>query len=143
LDAQHLLADNLLTLAARQGGPEAAAVFIDAMASPRAFAQFPRRLRDIVLANAHTLRPLLLARQSEPPALFEHLPRLRLPTLLIEGELSSRLFKLAVEGLRTALPRAEHVVMQGVAHGLHVEAPRYFNDLLKRFVANRAADGVA
>lgn len=137
MTAHHKLADNLLGLTAGSGGPAAAAAFIDAMAAPREFAAFPERLREIVLANAHTLRPLLLARNTEPAKLFAPLPHLRAPILLVEGELSPRLFKLAVEGLRTALPGAEHVLMRGVAHGLHVEAPRYFTDLLQRFLGDK------
>lgn len=135
LAKQHALADNLLELAARHGGPEAAATFLDAMAAPRTFAQFPQRLRDVVIANAHTLRPLLLSRNSEPPDLFQDLKKLRVPMLLVEGELSPQLFKLAVQGIKALLPHAEHVVMRGVAHSLHVEAPRYFNDLLRGFLA--------
>jgi non-heme chloroperoxidase len=129
------LADNLLAKVLNQGGPEAAAAFIDAMAAPRVFSEFPARLREIVLANAHTLRPLLLSRLAEPAGLFRDLPELKLPVLLVEGELSPQLFKLAVVGLRTALPHADHATMRGVAHGLHVEAPRFFNDLLRRFLA--------
>ncbi len=139
LAAQSALADNLLALVARQGGPEAAAAFIDAMAAPRPFAKFPLRLREIVLANAHTLRPLLEDRRSEPPGLFRDLPGLRVPVLLVEGELSPRLFKLAVEEMRSVLPHARHALMRGVAHGLHVEAPRYFNDLLRRFLEAQPA----
>lgn len=135
LAAQRALADNLMEFASQRGGPEAAGAFIDALAAPRAFAQFPPRLRAIVLANAHTLRPLLLARNTEPAGLFQELGRLRLPVLLLEGELSPRLFKLAVAGIKAVLPHAEHQVMRGVAHGLPVEAPRYFNDLLRRFLA--------
>lgn len=60
-----------------------------------------------------------------------------MPVLLIEGELSPRRFKLAVEGIRAVLPHAEHQVMRGVTHGLPVEAPRYFNDVMRGFLAGR------
>jgi non-heme chloroperoxidase len=79
----------------------------------------------------------LMTRKSEPPALFQELPKFAAPVLLVEGELSPRLFKLAVTGLKTALPNAEHVLMRGVAHGLHLEAPRFFTDVLQRFLAKK------
>ncbi len=134
LAAHDNLVEHVLGLTPR-GGPEAAAAFIDAMAAPRDFLRFPERLRGIVLANAHTLRPLLLARLKEPADLFHDLRQIHLPVLLVEGELSPRLYKLAVAAIRSALPQASHEVMRGVAHGLHIEAPRYFSDLLRRFIA--------
>lgn len=134
LGAYRRLAEGLLQILQRDGPEPATRRFLEAMAAPRPFEEFPDRLRDIVLANSHTLEALLRSRAAEAPVGPEELRGLRLPTLLIEGELSPRLFRLATEGLAALWLHADHVVLRGVAHGLHLEAPRFFSDAVRRFL---------
>lgn len=62
------------------------------------------------------------------------LPHIRLPTLLLYGELDERSPLHVAEGLRAQIPTAELAVIPGVGHLANVEAPAAFNDQVRRFL---------
>lgn len=62
------------------------------------------------------------------------LPQIRLPTLLLYGELDERSPLHVAEDLRAQIPTAELAVIPGVGHLANVEAPAAFNDQVRRFL---------
>lgn len=62
------------------------------------------------------------------------LPQIRLPTLLLYGELDERSPLHVAEDLRAQIPNSELVVIPGVGHLANVEAPDAFNSQVRRFL---------
>ena len=62
------------------------------------------------------------------------LPEIRVPTLLLYGELDERSPLSVAEELRRQIPGAELVVIPGVGHLANVEAPTEFNMHVRRFI---------
>lgn len=66
------------------------------------------------------------------PPLWEALPKLTVPTLLVTGERDVRFTELNARMARL-LPHAEHVVLEGVGHTAHLEAPEAFRAAVRAF----------
>jgi len=62
------------------------------------------------------------------------LPQIRVPTLLLYGELDERSPLHVAEDLRAQIPTAELAVIPGVGHLANVEAPAAFNAQVRRFL---------
>jgi pimeloyl-ACP methyl ester carboxylesterase len=62
------------------------------------------------------------------------LPQIRVPTLLLYGELDERSPLYIAEDLRAQIPTAELAVIPGVGHLANVEAPAAFNTQVRRFI---------
>jgi pimeloyl-ACP methyl ester carboxylesterase len=62
------------------------------------------------------------------------LPQVRVPTLLLYGELDERSPLPIAESLCAQIPNAELVVVPGVGHLANVEAPAAFNGQVRRFI---------
>jgi pimeloyl-ACP methyl ester carboxylesterase len=64
----------------------------------------------------------------------EALGRLRIPALVVAGELDMPDFRTGAESIARQLPGARHVVVAGVGHLLPLEAPAAFRELLLGFL---------
>jgi len=120
------------------------AAFVDEWLEQPLFATLHRRGPEFIanerrarLANdarglAASLRALGPGAQ---PPLFEELPRIRVPVLLVAGALDERFVELARE-LARLLPQAEVCVIPDAGHPVHVEQPAAFvrvaSDFLRR-----------
>ncbi len=62
------------------------------------------------------------------------LPEIRVPTLLLYGELDQRAPLSVARDLHAAIPGAELVVIPGVGHLTNIEAPEEFNSQVRRFI---------
>ena len=101
----------------------------------------PRELMDemaeIWADNAGSIHPggyRAMVHSMAEADLRDVLPRIRIPTLLIYGELDQRApFKVANE-LHTRIPSVKLVVIPGVGHLANVEAPDEFNYHVRQFI---------
>ncbi len=59
------------------------------------------------------------------PSLWNELSSLSMPVLFITGELDEKFTKIAVS-MQRAVPHAQHAIMQGVGHNVHLESPVEF-----------------
>jgi 2-succinyl-6-hydroxy-2,4-cyclohexadiene-1-carboxylate synthase len=96
-------------------------------------AQRAQRLTNRAHGLANSLRGVGTAVQ---PPLYQRLPELTLPVLLITGELDS---KFCTIGQRMAqhLPQAQLQVVPGAGHAIHLEQPEHFVTLVHKFCAAR------
>jgi pimeloyl-ACP methyl ester carboxylesterase len=62
------------------------------------------------------------------------LPALRVPTLLLHGELDARSPRSVAEDLRGRIPGARLRLVRGAGHMANVEAPEEFNREARRFL---------
>lgn len=66
--------------------------------------------------------------------LSDVLPQIRVPTLLLYGEMDERSPLHIAKDLHAQIPTAELAVIPGVGHLANVEAPAAFNAEVRRFV---------
>jgi 2-succinyl-6-hydroxy-2,4-cyclohexadiene-1-carboxylate synthase len=132
-------ADEALASRIESGGLEA---FVDEWLAQPLFAT-QRRLGEAFLADARRARlghrPESLAaslRSMGPgaqPPLFERLPHLDVPTLLVAGALDPKFGTLARD-LAARLPQAEVREIAGAGHAVHLEQPEAFVRVAREFL---------
>jgi pimeloyl-ACP methyl ester carboxylesterase len=93
-------------------------------------------MNQIALANgtfmkvdAFPLNPL------DPPAV-QRLSEVRMPTLLIAGELDHPEILRAAEMMTAAIPQAQKVILPDCAHMPNMEQPEIFNQVVLDFLGN-------
>ncbi|QYN35453.1 alpha/beta hydrolase [Pseudonocardia sp. DSM 110487] len=93
------------------------------------------RLRALLTANPQNLRPPLeLERRPETPATAQ-LGEIRVPTLIVVGELDIPDVHAAAGALEVGIPGATRVVVTGSGHLPHLEVPEAFTGVVHEFLA--------
>lgn len=104
----------------------------------------PAALVEDVAATMSEFHPAgyrVMARAFAEADLRAVLPRVRVPTLLLHGELDQRSPLSVAEDLHARIPSSELVVLPGVGHLSHLEAPQAYNAAVRRFVRAVGSDG--
>jgi 2-succinyl-6-hydroxy-2,4-cyclohexadiene-1-carboxylate synthase len=65
--------------------------------------------------------------------LWDHLPRLTVPALLIAGTLDTKYVTIGQQ-MAARLPHAELVSVPDAGHAVHVEQPEIFQDVVSTFL---------
>lgn len=89
-----------------------------------------RRLRGSAVGYANSLRGMGAGRQS---SLWERLPDLGVPALLIGGELDAK-YAAILEHMSRLMPQARHVTVPGAGHAVHLERREAFTKLVVGFL---------
>ncbi len=102
-----------------------------------------QRVRQMRLAQpaqglAATLRQLGSGRQ---PSWWHRLAELTAPSLFISGELDQKFTRLAVEMAVRMRTTTQAIVVPGVGHTVHLEAPERFSSLVAGFLLPGGASG--
>ncbi len=100
--------------------------------------QHALRLQSSPRGLANSLRGMGTGRQ---PSFWADLPRLRVPALLLSGELDTRYSEVA-ERMARLLPRAERHVLRAAGHTAHVDQPAEFASLVADHVARTATAAI-
>lgn len=101
---------------------------------PRVRARLRRqRLQNTPLGLMNSLRGMGTGRQ-EP--LWDRLPLLDIPTLLVVGELDET-YRAIGRRMAAALPRADLAVVPGAGHAVHLEQPAAFAQAVRSFLTVR------
>lgn len=61
---------------------------------------------------------------------------IRIPTLVVTGEMEMPYFRIAADVLAYGIPGAERIVIAGGGHSVHLQQPGRFNSEIKRFLTN-------
>lgn len=88
--------------------------------------------------NAWQLRELWTPGEPEPPVTCEEARRIQAPTLLLGGDRSPAFFAGVLDGLQKCLPSSERAQLSSSSHGLELENPSGFNEIVLRFLARQA-----
>lgn len=135
---QRRLSDNALAERIEREGVEA---FVDAWEKLPLFASQSKlppatraalraqRLKNRAAGLANSLRGVGTGVQ---PALYERLPELALPTLLLAGELDAKFCVLASQMARL-VPQASLRLVPGAGHTIHLEQPALFAEFVNKF----------
>jgi pimeloyl-ACP methyl ester carboxylesterase len=94
----------------------------------------PEERRAVVLENQDTLLPMLRTYYDLPPVNFEKLKFLNIPTLIITGELSPKISRVTNEAINKCLPDSRVKILKCASHGLQIENPAGFNQLVLEFL---------
>ncbi len=98
----------------------------------------PELLRQLIERRRRNTPQLLAASllglgTGTQPSLWECLPSLQMPVLLVTGAQDTK-FTAIAEAMMACLPRARHEVFQGCSHCPHEEAPARFVEVLEKFL---------
>lgn len=72
-----------------------------------------------------------------PPVTCEEARHIEAPTLLLGGDRSPAFFGPILDGLQECLPNTERAVLANSSHGLELENPSGFNEIVLEFLARR------
>jgi 2-succinyl-6-hydroxy-2,4-cyclohexadiene-1-carboxylate synthase len=104
--------------------------------APLASAVRARRLRNSAAGLASALRQLGFAAQ---PPLWDELPRLRLPALLVAGERDAKFSEIA-RRMAARIPGARLLLLPSSGHSPHLEAPACYAAALAGFFLQTEGD---
>jgi len=120
---------------ARQGEDEAAAAqFLRTIVGADVLPMLPDAVRSVVLENSGTMLPMLETYYASPRLGAERLARLECPVLIVTGEFSPRISRVSDESIARSIPGSSVAVLEGASHGLQLENPEGFNDLVRSFL---------
>ncbi len=94
----------------------------------------PARLGQRARGLANSLRGMGTGAQ---PSLWGDLPRLLLPVLLITGALDEK-FTAIAQQMQASIPGAQHTVIDGAGHAVHLEQPDAYQGTVRAFLAQHA-----
>ena len=77
--------------------------------------------------------------QGVQPPLHARLPLLRMPALILTGELDAAYCALGKE-MERLMPHARLAVVPGAGHAVHLEQPEVFRGLVVEFLSQVTAD---
>jgi pimeloyl-ACP methyl ester carboxylesterase len=129
--ASELLADFDRCIEER-GGPAAGELFLRAVMGDAVYERLPRTLREKSCNRWAAIRADSVALLAYRPR-YAELARVTTPVLLLGGERSPPFFRQTLDALAAALPNARLEVVAGAGHGLHVDNPRRFAELVTAF----------
>jgi len=116
---------------------EAVRLFIDGVqGGAKGFDDLPREFQEGMLQNAPSLRKSRLDNVNRPRISCEEASQIRLPTLLIHGELSPPMFVLQNTVLAQCMPNVERAILPAASHSLAMENPDDFNEMVLTFLAS-------
>lgn len=102
--------------------------------------------RRILLDNARSAQAELALRDDRPAFTCEDAQSIRVPTLLLQGERTLKIMRLATQEMRQCMPDSEHAVLPDASHALQLENPADFNrivlDFLTRHFSRARADRI-
>lgn len=135
LSGQKAAFDEAMRLAESGETQQAVRDFLHTVVGVDVLELLPEERRAVVLENADTLLPMLRTYYDSPPVGFDELRALRVPALLVTGELSPKLARLSNEAIANCLPNAKTAVLRCASHGLQIENPAGFNQLVLKFLS--------
>lgn len=108
--------------------------FLHTVVGIDAFGLLPDERRAAVLENADTLLPMLASYYDSPPV-GERFRQIKVPVLLVTGEISPVIARVANKMIARQLPNSRIAVLKGASHGLQMENPEGFLRLAADFLA--------
>lgn len=126
---------------AKNDKEEAARQFVHTIVGIDVFDILPSEKQESILENADKLDWVLQTYYDAPQVNCRKLKSIKIPILLITGELSPKIAKLNNEAINRCLPNSKIEILRGASHGLQNENPEDFNRMVSGFLkANRIPD---
>jgi non-heme chloroperoxidase len=120
----------------KKGQPDKALTeFLFSIIGKEDYARLSPRALAVMSENVSTLEPMLNGMSSVLSFAGKQAARITAPTLLIEGEHTTLLFRSTMKALASSMPNAQRAVLPGVGHGLQLEDPAAFSQMALEFLA--------
>ena len=98
------------------------------------FARLPQRDRVIMLANSLETRGGLFGKNPFPLVICDSLKELKVPVLLVKGEISPLWLTSILDELDSCISNNEKAILRNTSHGLNYENPSDFNKVVRGFI---------
>jgi pimeloyl-ACP methyl ester carboxylesterase len=100
----------------------------------------PAWVGQMLLDNAWQIELMWTPEPGEPapPVTCQEARRIRAPTLLLGGDRSPAFFGPVLDGLEKCLPVSERAQLSNASHGLELENPSGFNEIVLQFLRRHA-----
>jgi non-heme chloroperoxidase len=110
--------------------------FLNGVLGEGSYQKLPPPVLKRVMDNVQELKGETLHSQDLfPPITCEDVQKVKAPTLVLDGELSPKMFRLINDMLKHCLPSVERVTIPAASHALQIENPQAFNEKVLAFVA--------
>ncbi len=109
--------------------------FVNGVLGDSAYENLPPHVRAIMMDNIAELKGAVMDKNLFPPFACEDARKVRVPTLLLDGELSPKMLTLVQDILEECLPNKERATILAASHGLEYENPQAFNERVLAFLA--------
>jgi pimeloyl-ACP methyl ester carboxylesterase len=109
--------------------------FVNGVLGEGSYEKLSLPVRQQMMDNAEELKGETSSKELFPPITCEDLQKVRVPALLLDGELSPKMFRLINDMLDRCLPRKERATIPAASHGLEFENPQAFNETVLAFIA--------
>ncbi|UQD73739.1 alpha/beta hydrolase [Bradyrhizobium japonicum] len=109
--------------------------FVNGVLGDGSYEKIPPAVLKRVMDNVQELKGEAASRDLFPPTTCEDVQKVKAPTLLVDGELSPKVFHLVDDMLERCLPSVERATIPAASHQMEVENPQAFNDTVLAFIA--------
>ncbi len=99
----------------------------------------PPFIQGMAMDNIWQLEQLWARRSPVPPLTCEDLQRIKTPALLIRGERTLEVFRLATQELQKCLPGSQLAILPDATHALELENPTGFNEIVLEFLTRHSS----
>ena len=110
-------------------------LFVDWVIGDTSFYKnLPPEARTSMIENKLELRGSLLSTKPFPEVTCEDMKKVKTPVLLMKGEKTTSFFSTIVDEVDKCLINKEKVILPGATHGLQMENPGDFNNIVLAFI---------
>jgi non-heme chloroperoxidase len=111
--------------------------FLDGAVGKGTFDSMPERTRNAMMKNGPEMSAATLSDYSifMPAFTCEDASRIAVPTLLLRGELSPRMYYLINDELARCIPDAQQALIHNAAHVLHAQNPQEHDQIVLDFLS--------
>ena len=120
----------------KQGNDEEGVrLFVNGVLGEGSYEKLSPQIRQGLLDNARELKGENTSRDLFPSITCEDVKMMKTPTLLLDGELSPKMFRVINDMLDRCLSNKERAMIPAASHGLELENPQAFNETVLGFIA--------
>jgi non-heme chloroperoxidase len=109
--------------------------FVNGVLGEGSYEKIPPPVLKRVMDNVQELKGEASSQDLFPPTTCEDVQKVKAPTLLVDGELSPKVFHLVDDMLEHCLPSVKRATIAAASHQMEVENPQAFNDTVLAFIA--------
>lgn len=121
----------------RGNDEEGVRLFLNGVLGDGGFENLPQHIHNIVMDNVRELKGATMDKDLFPPFSCEDARSVSVPTLLLHGELSPKLFIQTQDILEQWMPNNERTMIPASSHGLMMGNPDAFNETVLGFLARQ------
>ncbi len=121
----------------RGNDEEGVRIFLNGVLGDGGFENLPQHIHDIVMDNVRELKGATTDKNLFPPFSCEDARSVSVPTLLLHGELSPKIFIVTQDLLEQCMPNHERTMIPAASHGLEMDNPAAFNETVLGFLAKQ------